>query len=356
MTRRARRADAQPPVEVITALVKVVEPDLDPVDIAEALDQAAPAPRQQRALAQALAADTDLLTSGRPEGPPTLGRLIQALGARGAQRLVQPRCAGCGQARDLPRRNDQGERICNHCAQHAPHRHRPCSRCGRSRPVHTRVDGQPLCNVCAVRKPATCATCGRHASCYYAGTDHPQCSGCRRRAEPRAPCSRCGRPHPVSGRTPDGQPLCGGCNASREPCTRCGRRRRVATRLQGEPLCPNCARSEPTLHQPCVDCGRVERLHHHGRCPACAYPTALSALLTGPDGRIGPHIQPVFTALAAAEPQAGLAWLQRSRRQDLLTALATHTGPLTHAALDRLGTPQAVRALRAILVNTGVLP
>lgn len=64
----------------------------------------------------------------------------------------------------------------------------------------------------------------------------------------------------------------------------------------------------------------------------------------------------MFDALAASDPHAGLAWLQRRRRQDLLTALAAHTGPLTHNALDQLGTPQAVRALRSILVNTGVLP
>lgn len=90
------------PDAVIVSVVTDIEPDLAPADLHSAIVKAAPSRVQRRRLAHALHQHPDLLTSGRPEGPPQVERLIRALRATGACRLALPRCGRCDQPKPLP--------------------------------------------------------------------------------------------------------------------------------------------------------------------------------------------------------------------------------------------------------------
>ncbi|MET0993498.1 MAG: hypothetical protein ABWY20_05165 [Mycobacterium sp.] len=61
------------PRGVIIDILAVVEPGLDPGAVRESIDQVATNRAVRRELARTLAADPQLLTSGRPEGPVALG-------------------------------------------------------------------------------------------------------------------------------------------------------------------------------------------------------------------------------------------------------------------------------------------
>jgi hypothetical protein len=81
VTDRALAGFLEDPDAVIISVVTDVEPDLTPAQLHSAIDQAAPTRAQRRRLAHTLRQHPDLLTSGRPEGPPQIERLIRALRA-----------------------------------------------------------------------------------------------------------------------------------------------------------------------------------------------------------------------------------------------------------------------------------
>ncbi|MET8706222.1 hypothetical protein [Streptomyces californicus] len=68
------------------------------------------------------------------------------------------------------------------------------------------------------------------------------------------------------------------------------------------------------------------------------------------------QLEPIVTAVANSEPSSVLLWLSRSGPRQLLSILATGSGPVTHETLDNVTDSKAVRCLRAILVANAVLP
>jgi hypothetical protein len=314
------------PLEVISELVAVVEPGLDPEVVMTAVRDITVHLGQQRRLARALYEDPALLTSGRPAGPPTIAQLIRVLQRRGAGNLALPACASCGRVgRRLTQRDTQGQRICGPCDVAARQAAKPvatCAACGKSRGVTYRDRaGRPQCRYC---RPEP-------------GVDHTaEIIGQIRRVDPglaedrlRAVIERAvplpgqrrqlawdleARPELLTGAGAEGstrlavlieelvlvgacgiQPLaCAFCGqvrrlrlrreqrlcckpcyyaARKEECARCGRRLVVASRdLGGRPLCRNCTRNEPENLGECSRCGRVRALgRRHGQalCTTC---------------------------------------------------------------------------------------
>ena len=83
----------------------------------------------------------------------------------------------------------------------------------------------------------------------------------------------------------------------------------------------------------------------------------LRDLLSGPDGRISPQLEPVHRALAAARhPRSLIRWTARSPNARLLAQLAASGEPLTHDMLDELPPGRHEFYVRQLLVSTGVLP
>ena len=136
------------PGVVIAAIVAGAEPGIGQAVIAAAIAEVAPSRAQQRRLAGALAGDPGLLTSGHPEGPPQIELLIRVLLAAGAERLVLPGCAHCGQPKRLVQ-CDGKLRICSACDRRRRGAAEPCAACGNPGQVAYRDEhGQPRCARC----------------------------------------------------------------------------------------------------------------------------------------------------------------------------------------------------------------
>ena len=163
------------PDAVIAGIVAGAEPALGQDAIAAAIARAAPSRAQQRRLAAALSGDPGLLTSGRPEGPPQIELLIRVLRENGAQRLVLPRCAGCGQPRRLVQR-DGMLRICTSCDRRRHGIAKPCGICGGTSQVRARDrDGRPRCDRCRpCGGPDPAGQIAAHVSRLGPGLDQPR--------------------------------------------------------------------------------------------------------------------------------------------------------------------------------------
>ena len=312
------------PAEVIAELVAAVEPSLDPGAVVSAVGGMTVNLGQQRRLARALFEDPGLLTSGRPEGPPTVAQLIGVLQRQGARNLTLPACASCGRVAMLTQRDAKGRRICAACDVTARQAAKPvltCTACGNTRRAAYRDRaGRALCRYCPPER----------------GMDHTaEIIGQIRRVDPdlaeadlRAVVERAvplpaqrmqlawdleARPGLLTGAGVEGstrlavlieelvlagariQPLaCGFCGQARrlrlrreqrlcckgcyyavrtEKCSRCGRQLEVASRdLDGRPLCHSCTRREPQNLGQCSRCGRVRplsRRHGQALCRNC---------------------------------------------------------------------------------------
>jgi len=113
--------------------------------VAEAVASTAKMKSRHRKLAEALSRDPELLTSGRPEGPVTIQKLVRALQAVGATRVVLPRCAHCGKQHRLPNLHGD-QRICAYCQMKQAAAANPCVICGRTAHIasHDHL-GRPRC-------------------------------------------------------------------------------------------------------------------------------------------------------------------------------------------------------------------
>jgi hypothetical protein len=314
------------PRGLIIEIVARVEAHLAADDVAGALDEAVRNGRSgHRRLAQALDANPALLTSGRPDGPPLLDRFIRALLARGAQRVVIPRCGACGKPNPLRQRHWQSSlRICTPCHVKERAARNVCSSCGRSAPTrYLDRSGQPVCRGCspqddgseavrqictqvrsidpqagldAVREALEEVTGGRlHRArrLAWALEDEPGLlSGqghlgpskmihlieeLRSRGVAVVPprCPSCDRQVLLRFGL-DGQRVCRACygRARGQACSGCGLVREVSTRTpEGAPLCNNCGHQHPMNHETCIGCLRsrfVARRSPEGPlCTAC---------------------------------------------------------------------------------------
>jgi hypothetical protein len=294
------------PGTLITAIVAGLEPGLSPVGMGAAITAVAPSRAQQRRLAAALAGDPGLLTSGRPEGPPQIELLIRALQPLGAQRLVLPGCAHCGQPRRLVQ-CDGDLRICSACDRRRRGAAEPCSACGNTGQVAYRDEhGRPRCVRCRpYGGPEPVAGVMAHVASLGPGLDQarlrevieqsvPQpfqqhqvlweldrnprlLTGEGGHGSPRinvlihallaagaacivAPdCPACGRTVRLSHRRGE-QRCCRRCydQDQLQVCSRCQQAAAVTSRTAaGEPVCAGCFRQDPANHEQCASCGRI---------------------------------------------------------------------------------------------------
>jgi hypothetical protein len=354
--------------------------------IADAVDAVvADRPATLRTLAAALTGHPTALPLG---APPTVGRLVTELIARGAA-LTAPSCAVCART-DRPLNMTEAGATCPRCA--ARRDPRSCARCGMTKPVAAvTADGRPMCERCrrherghrpcgicgaiasiAVRarddKPdvcvncyqlphAVCSGCGRTRPCNFAHSAQPLCPTCSPRATDT--CARCGRDRPPSVRWPEG-PLCDTCYTvalrTRAQCAGCGQLRRlISPPGPNATTCADCA-GLPTSHT-CTDCGVEDKLHDKGRCPACALRRRTATLLRGEGDEIPAHLRGVHDAIVATRaPRSALNWLRAGAGAALLAEIAAGRLALTHEALDAHPRPHAADYLRHVLVANGALP
>ena len=305
------------PDTVIVTVVTDIEPDLALADLHSAIAQAAPSRAQRRRLAHAVHEQPDLLTSGRPEGPPQIERLIRALRATGVRRLALPCCGYCHQPKPLPQL-DGKIRICGSCARRTRTAANPCVGCGVTKRIASRDrNGGPLCVRCVsyhdqdpideIRARISQLDPGqdqqtlieiirtvvprrfqRHKVLWELEDRPDVLTGQGAHGSPRvnaliqalvaagvsgvvAPaCPFCGR-SVVLPTQRDGLRCCRRCDDQNRhaPCSRCGQSRRVSSRTAaGGAICGPCYRRDEANHAPCADCGRVTTVHRHGDGPA----------------------------------------------------------------------------------------
>lgn len=136
---------ATEPEAVIVETVRQIEPGLDAHEVEAVLVAAIRKRPQRRGLARVLQTDPALLTSGRPEGPRTVERLIRALREHGAGRLELPRCGDCHEDRPLVGLGD-GLRICTRCQRRRLNHANPCVICGIKDFAGRDREGRPRCS------------------------------------------------------------------------------------------------------------------------------------------------------------------------------------------------------------------
>ena len=380
--------DDQDPTQGLCDLIGAVQTGLTRETVEQVIVDVMPKPSHQRKLLWTLQEDSGLLTGQGFRGSPRLLALIEALIGHGAQTVVMPscpfcgtagrpltrvrdglrccrrcweqprteQCARCGRDKDVGSRTLEGRALCHACWRSDPLSHDECTGCGRRTTIVFRTFTQAHCRRCWNPPAGVCSICGQHRPCYFASTEHARCHACTRRINNTNECSSCGRLHITWARTPDGEPLCSTCSRRIEECVICGRQRDVAARLPEGLACRTCYREHPASRRHCRQCGTFTRLYHHGLCDGCACLRMLADLLSGPNGQLRPEAQAVFDALVDGDPRSMLLWLRQPAPRGILTAIGHADEPLTHEFLDQLQPRQAVRHLRAVLVNASTLP
>ncbi|MFJ9949414.1 hypothetical protein [Kitasatospora sp. NPDC091207] len=383
---RHRPAPVDAPAEVCRLLGRAGT-GLNGDELAAVVAQVLPLPAQQSAMLRDLTRRPELLTGQGADGSPRVLALITALASRGARNIIVPPCPLCRrvvalnyaragarccrrcyeQARLQPcasckvpspvtTRTADGEPLCAPCVRRDPVNHETCTPCGRVTLTYRDANGQAVCGRCQRPPLAVCSVCQIRKPCHFADTDAPRCANCTR-LNNRTECSNCGTDRIVAGRGPDGGALCTPCIRRREACSACGHLRYVGARCaDGKALCKTCYAKDPISFRHCSRCGSLERLHHHGLCPACAARRQLRALLAGPDGHVHPRHEPIAAALTAGPGSSLLLWLKRPGGRELVASLRDMTQPLTHATLDEMTPPKAISHLRAALTAHSVLP
>ena len=365
---------------LVVERVHEVDPAVPSEIVLDALDDAASTGRALGIVAAALEGGPEALFSG---APPTIGRLIRALRAKGSV-LLEPTCSRCGRPHEkltasthqggvCPRcrtlelavacsvcrvvkpvygRTTEGEPLCSVCT---PKPRRRCTRCGRVKVIARRAhDGiGELCESCFKGPLATCEVCGRRRPCNFAAAGHPVCVSCGPRTTKR--CAHCGEDRPACARWPEG-PVCEPCYRhalSRQgTCSDCGEiRRLVSPPGPGACRCATCA-GVPGLAT-CTSCRREERPFAHGRCVRCSLEIRARAFLGPPDGPFEPLYQAI---VSTKKPYSVCNWLRSSGAAGILGDLVSGALPLTHDALDALLTRRSADHLRHLLVAAGLLP
>lgn len=264
-------------------------------------------------------------------------------------------CGGCGQSRALERRLADGRRLCQSCSRERPEASAACLRCGRHRLIGFRTATGPICSACRdLETVDTCSSCGRDSSCRFAGTPSAICESC---ATGREACHSCGHRRPVHSRTTAGGPICHGCAPTIvEVCTDCGRERIVAGRVPAGPLCTLCLPKNPGSWHDCSRCGRHCHLDARRLCSRCRADDLIATLFPSELVASDTRIEQLHAACLAAEPAVTLGVFRRKTTVMLLHELLRTPGEITHELLDASGSVPATRAIRAMLVEHGVLP
>lgn len=171
-------------------------------------------------------------------------------------------------------------------------------------------------------------------------------------------CGICEHVQPVHTQWPLG-PVCTPCyrRTLRNPqqCSTCGDTKALTGRSQlGALICGSCAGAD-TGYQ-CRICGRAGEQHYARTCLTCSIEKKTRELITA-DGTPRADLDTLPGILAhRGQPGSTLRWLIKPNTAELLRALARTDGPITHAALDACPPVRGRHYLRAILVQTGLLP
>lgn len=384
--RCVRRQDAAEEADALRlGIVKViasVEPHLGQTVVLEAIRRAARDLRQTGWLADALAGGTAALL-GASAGPPVVDRLVAELVAVGAVAVTPPTCCRCGTTRELRERLD-GQRLCRPCG--ARLRAEPCSRCGKIRPVAFRLpDGGGLCGACRLALTIEeCAGCGRVARIERRAADGGGLCGRCGPPRPTVTCSICGRTRPGYGTRTGSNLRCERCAKRRVECARCGHRALVASIWAEGAVCSTCRYNTLASRGTCVACGKLRRIdprNPDGRplCSDCAGLPPLSvctecgtedrlyesgrcfacSLRRRLDELVGacPALDRLRDTLAASSnPRAALRWLAKPETRHVLGAITAGELAVSHEALDGLPPSNSLTHLRHVLVAAGVLP
>lgn len=295
-------------------------------------------------------------------------------------------CDGCGEEAGIERRQPDGTGLCQHCTNHLADESAACSVCGHHRLIAARTPEGPvcstcrtnlrtdLCTICAKEAPCRfagseaaicltcrstqrydhCRVCGNDRKCRFAGTPQAICEQCANRREP---CLVCGQTRLIRRRTDDGQALCWSCvEPIIETCTQCTMDRIVNGRVLGFPYCPNCYPLHPASFRDCRRCGKNEHLRQSLLCDRCEANGKINVLFPKPLIDSDPRIELLRTACLKADPGRALSTFQSKTSVTLLQRLLTAPGQLDHAAIDEAGTEAKTRAIRAFLVEHGLLP
>ncbi|WP_194926657.1 hypothetical protein [Catenulispora pinisilvae] len=348
--------DGRDPIQTVIEVVAAIDPDLPVQAVVAAVESAVPTAGRRHALAWALADRPELLTGTGATAPtPAVLRLIDGLCDAGSQSIIHPACPRCQRVLRLHRRID-GQWLCRNCV--AKSRAQPCSRCGAVREAATRDEhGRPLCPYCLISDPANlenCTVCARRRRVSVRTPDGPICETCR--PIPTVTCSICSREAPCVISKATGQPWRHACAQRWARCDQCGQVRRIRSGTITKPVCSTCTREDPEFWRSCSDCGQPGRIRA-GRCARCTVDRRLHELLADADGRIRPHLEPLYQTLAKAErPGTVAAWLDKGGAPAILRELEATDQMLTHQALDSRPAGKPVEHLRAVLVAIGTLP
>ncbi len=324
------------PDDIVVSVMAGVEPGLTEEVIRQATADAAASRAKRRRLARALTDDPDLLTSGRPEGPPVVGDFIRSLLAQGSRRAVLPQCADCGSTKKLPSLRADGRRVCQPCNHKTRAASLLCTECSRPARVYRRTrTGEAICRGCwrlPDGDPVTLITAAVTAVAPQAKPaavrqavesiapvgnlylmfrllweieDSPGLlTGEGAKASARAArlitalsaagvsvtapaCRHCGEVRPLT-HVLDDLRCCLPCyrKANAAACGRCGQDRAIATRRpDGTPLCSTCMRHEADHLITCVLCDRIRPVGRRTKdgplCGACYRPTLQTCSFCG---------------------------------------------------------------------------
>lgn len=263
-------------------------------------------------------------------------------------------CAECGEVREIVQRLPDGRGICQTCRKRLPDASGACITCGNHRAIGIRTSNGPICPSCRLGSALDhCRKCGQHGPCRFAGTDRAVCESCRRA---RVPCSRCGNTRLVSTRDATGAPICHSCtDRPPEPCVECGTVARVVTRFGGAPVCGTCYRNHPASFRDCPRCGRHRRVRRSGLCDHCTIIELCDDLFPAAILDANPAARALRDALISHSAHRTVAAFLRPKSILHLRTLLQDPEPITHEAIDRLGSEQATMVLRSALIEYGVL-
>lgn len=297
-------------------------------------------------------------------------------------------CFGCGRARRVAYRDEQGRPHCTHCY---PRPQRPCSICGQITTTTAFIDAGPVCPRCywTARPKRECGRCGQVRAISRRATDQTPdlCYSCDR--GPEDTCSRCGRRAPRAGYR-DGKAICQRCYVPpKHRCDFCGELGPITAYWASGAVCWSCYPRVRRAHHRCPDCGQPRTLteidaggrricadcagsgpayrcdrcggpsdgYVRDRCAPCALRERLGELLSDSDGNIRAELRGVHDSLAQwRNPRSVLTWLDRSAGADLLAELARKRGRITHGDLDAHPRGRFSNHIRQALVHADALP
>lgn len=122
----------------------------------------------------------------------------------------------------------------------------------------------------------------------------------------------------------------------------------------GGPTCSAC--SGIAFDFRCTRCGHEGQFYRRGMCARCALHDDLADILL--DGAADPDAMTTLVAALckAQRPESIFVWKRSPKVRALLRALATGATPLTHDGLDNHDGGREVDHLRALLVQSDLLP